>query len=290
MKKKSRPIVAVALLVGGCTTMTGCASLTAKQDTGRPTTANASKTDETLWEKLPLIGKKDDQPKPYPNPVQVAATWTPDTLMQTGRVPTRGFGGRIFFFDEKSHAVPVEGTLVVHAFNEDATDPKEQVKRYEFTPEQFTKHYSQSDLGASYSVWIPFDAVGGEQRKISLVASFVTESGKPIQSSPAKVVLPGQVEKTQETLAQRFAPEYKDWQAANAGGTTRASGLTTTTIQRRRSVPGSTKIGGATESRSMLASSDATPASDVSMRRRPMTQSVDVMPASATMPSNQTQR
>ena len=82
----------------------------------------------------------------------------------------RGFGGRFFFYDEKSRPVPVDGTLIVHGFDDTADTPEDRVKRFEFTPEQFTRHFSQTDLGASYSVWVPWDAIGGDQRRISLVA------------------------------------------------------------------------------------------------------------------------
>ncbi len=71
------------------------------------------------------------------------------------------------------------------------TEPEGSVKRFEFTPEQFTRHFSQTDLGASYSVWIPWDAIGGEQRRISLVASFKTVEGKLVQGIPATILLPG---------------------------------------------------------------------------------------------------
>lgn len=104
--------------------------------------------DRSFFEKMPLIGKKKDveNPDPYPNPVKMAATWTPDTLVQSGRTPTRGFGGRVFFYDEKSRAVPVEGTLIVHGFDDSQGVERSETKRFEFTPEQFTRHYSQSDL------------------------------------------------------------------------------------------------------------------------------------------------
>lgn len=198
---------------------------------------------EKSWsERMPWSKSEDELPEPYPNPVKLAATWTPDTLTQTGRVPTRGFGARVFFYDEKSRPVPVEGTLVVHAFDEQVAGPDGQptVKRYEFTPEQFTRHFSQSDLGASYSVWIPWDAIGGQQTRVSLVASFSTSEGKMVQGTPTTVLLPGAKDKSGTSLAERFAPEYRQWQAAAAGNTPPQSGLTTTTIHRNAPQPRAT--------------------------------------------------
>ncbi|TWU18469.1 hypothetical protein Poly21_06320 [Allorhodopirellula heiligendammensis] len=239
----ARPVARSPQLVGslGCVllaTVTGCTTLSTKDsmvDT-KPATS--------IFDRMPWSKSKDGMPEPYPNPVKLAATWTPDTLTQVGRVPTRGFGARVFFYDEKSRPVPVEGTLRVHAFDEGKGKAKGQmplVKRYEFTPEQFTRHFSNSDLGASYSVWIPWDAVGGDQTRVSLVASFTTAEGKTIQGSTSVVLLPGAKESAAESLAQRYSPDYRQWQAAASGSQPPTSGLTTTTIRREaasaRSLP-----------------------------------------------------
>jgi hypothetical protein len=173
--------------------------------------------------------KKDKPPEPYPNPVKMAATWTPDTLVQTGRTPTRGFGGRLFFYDEKTRAVPVEGDLTVHAFAENTDGSVGEVKRYHFTSEQFTQHFSQSDLGASYSIWIPWDAVGGDQMRISLVPSFKAASGRLVQGETALVGLPGR-RKAVESIAKK--PDTAQMMVASRDPS--KSGLTTTTIPVRR--------------------------------------------------------
>lgn len=207
----------------------GCASW------GKQGDANDRHADASLMQRLPFLGKKktDDAPEPYPNPVKMAATWTPDTLVQTGRTPTRGFGGRIFFYNEKSQPVPVDGTLVIHGFDDQDASDQRKLKRFEFTPEQLTRHFGQSDLGASYSVWIPWDAVGGEQRKISLVPSFKTSDGNVVQGIPATVQLPGRkiAETPQDELA-KFAPQYRRYREASQSGASH-TGLATTTIRRR---------------------------------------------------------
>lgn len=139
------------------------------------------------------FSKKDKEPEPYPNPVKMAVTWTPDTLTTAGKRPTRGFGARIFFYNDKTQAVPVEGELTVVAY-EETLNPGEpsRVRRFGFTKEQFTTHFSQSDLGASYSVWIPWDVEGGMGERITLVPSFQSVATKtPIQGSPTAVLLPG---------------------------------------------------------------------------------------------------
>ncbi|MEM9825804.1 MAG: hypothetical protein AAF958_04410 [Planctomycetota bacterium] len=202
-----------------------CVSLCGCVTTGKPN-ADPSKRFFDDW---PLVGNKDADPAPYPKPAKMAATWTPDSLIRSGHTPTRGFGGRLYFYDEKSKPVPVEGTLIVHGFDDTDDSGDQQSRRFEFTPEQFTRHFSQSDLGASYSVWIPWDAVGGNQKRISLVASFRTKAGHAIQGVPATVLLPGPTPKRDEDdIAARWSPEYRKYRDAFDTGKSRANMLTTT--------------------------------------------------------------
>lgn len=240
----SSKAVLVAVLAAGSLVASGCTAPTSRTDAKL---MNFFKTPE--WIKKSSWSKGDNEPPtPYPGPVKMAATWTPDVLVQTGRTPTRGFGGRLFFFDEKSKAVPVEGTLTIHGFEGDTKGKDGSIRPFKFTPEQFTNHFSQSDFGASYSIWIPWDAAGGDQKRISLVATFQTTEGKLVQGVPTTVILPG------KTLAQDakesatvFSPQYEGHRNAVAQLSTRPSGLVTTTIHRQRtSADGSQNIPGAT--------------------------------------------
>ncbi|OUW80869.1 MAG: hypothetical protein CBD74_09075 [Saprospirales bacterium TMED214] len=254
---------------------------------------NPSSGTGSFLDSIPFVGKKEKMPEPYPNPVKLAVTWTPDTIIQTGRTPTRGFGGRVFFYDDKSKSVPVEGTLVVHGFDDSAGDDKSSAKRFEFTPEQFTRHFSQSDLGASYSIWIPWDAIGGDQKRISLVTSFKSISGRPIQGIPATMMLPGTTPpETEEDSLARLSPQYQRYmQAANTGGT-RKTGLTTTTIRRHanpsalqnKSGRPALNIPGFQQSEAQVATGGNTPSLSVDMLQK--TSRSNVIPVSAQTPAS----
>lgn len=261
------------------------ATLVMASSVGCTTMSKSMEGTSAMFEKLPFVGSKDDVPEPYPNPVKLATTWSPDTLTQIGKTPTRGFGGRVFFYNEKSEAVPVDGTLIVHAFDESMKGEKGGVKRFEFTPEQFTKKFSQTDMGASYSFWIPWDAVGGNQKEISMVTSFKTVEGKLVQGTPAKILLPGLTESRSKQLAQRFAPGYEQWKIAQAGNTRAPSGLTTTTIQRRgNSLPNSALDAGNPDLGSpMIATGPNTPSVNVRLASQPGKASF--LPASAELPA-----
>lgn len=280
MDRDHVPATAVVIFLFACLTSSGCA-LTKSDATGPGEKGS-------LLSRMPWSKKKSKEPV-YADPVKLAATWTPDTLTQSGRVPTRGFGARVFFYDEKSRPVAVNGTLVVHGFDEEADTPTTSTRRFEFTPEQFTNHYSQSELGASYSVWIPWDAVGGEQSRVSLVATFRTQDGRVIQGTPSKVLLPGRKDHSDEALAQRFSPQYRQWQKASSGELPPSSGLATTTITRRSPVipttmtPSVTSLG---DPWTVAQSGQSTPSLDVAMRRPEATTPTPIATApSSTQPT-----
>ncbi|MEM8671870.1 MAG: hypothetical protein AAGG48_30415 [Planctomycetota bacterium] len=267
---------------------TGCSTLSPEQLKSQSLTKPAKPENSSFLDKLPWSNNEEEKVQPYPNPVKVASTWTADTLVQTGRTPTRGFGGRIFFYDEKSRPVPVDGTLVVHGFDDTATEEKHAVKRFEFTPDQFTRHFSQTDLGASYSIWIPWDAIGGPQKRISLVTSFKTEEGKFVQGIPATMVLPGVSEETEEEkTAAKFADQYLAHLEAAKSGNPSRSGLTTTTIQRRQIITGDEQLPGiklpGQQQPSQIATAGQTPSLDLKMSKRP--RQPTILPASAQMPA-----
>jgi len=129
----------------------------------------------------------------YPRPVRLAVVWSPAMLNTPGKKPTRGFGGRIYFYDAANKAVPVEGQLVVYGYDDSRqrTDGKSPDRKYAFTPEQFTEHFSETELGASYSVWLPWDEIGGPQVDISLVPIFTATSGQLVVGQSSKNLLPG---------------------------------------------------------------------------------------------------
>src|SRR5215813_8982425 len=102
-----------------------------------------------------------DKDKPQEGiPVRIVGTWTDTVMTQPGQKPQRGFGGRIMFYDkEGKKPILVDGQLVVYAFNEDGRDPTDNkpTRRYVFPADQMPLHMSKSEMGASYSFWLPWD-------------------------------------------------------------------------------------------------------------------------------------
>lgn len=132
--------------------------------------------------------------KEYQEPTSMAAIWSPDTLAQAGQPTMRGFGGRIYFYNERSQAVPIEGDLVIHGYLTTPGSNSGEVKsdqRFVFTSEQLTTHFSPSQIGASYSIWVPWDQEGGFRQEVTLIPTFKSKQGTVVQGTPAKVFLPG---------------------------------------------------------------------------------------------------
>ena len=118
MTQSLKSIAIVSVVVLSTSILSGCSTFQKKKSDSDPSS-------KSLMERMPWAkSDKDAAPEPYPNPVKLATVWSPETLSQAGRVTTRGFGARVFFYDEKTRPVPVDGSLIVHGFNEDSGSQK----------------------------------------------------------------------------------------------------------------------------------------------------------------------
>lgn len=138
------------------------------------------------------FGDKDASPEG--TPVRMVGTWSDTVLTQAGQKPQRGFGGRIMFYEkDEKEPILVDGQLVVYAFDESGRDPTDNkpTRRYVFPAEQMSLHMSKSELGASYSFWLPWDEAGGPKADISLICRFEPKGGAVVTSEQTRHRLPG---------------------------------------------------------------------------------------------------
>jgi hypothetical protein len=127
-------------------------------------------------------------------PVRVVGTWSDTVLTQAGQKPQRGFGGRLVFYEkDNDKPILVDGQLVVYAFDESGRDPTDNkpTRRYVFPPDQVPRHMSTSEIGASYSFWLPWDEAGGPRTEVSLICRFEPKGGGVITSEQTRHLLPG---------------------------------------------------------------------------------------------------
>jgi hypothetical protein len=151
--------------------------------------------------KLPKLAKLN-QHMPWYNeelpregvPTKIVGNWTDAVLYQEGQKPQRGFGGRLLFYDNESQKpILVDGQLVVYAFNEVGRAPTDNMPtlRYVIPAVELPKHMSTCELGASYSVWLPWDEVGGPKTEVSLVCRFEPKAGAVVVSEQTRHYLAG---------------------------------------------------------------------------------------------------
>jgi hypothetical protein len=127
-------------------------------------------------------------------PERMVCTWTDSVMTKAGQKPQRGFGGRIMFYEkDEKDPVKIDGQLVVYAFDETERDPTDNkpTRRYVFPAEQMSLHMSKSDLGASYSFWLPWDEAGGPKTEVGLICRFEPKDGAVVTSEQTTHRLPG---------------------------------------------------------------------------------------------------
>ena len=180
----SRALLSAVLFCSGLL-ITGC-------QTATPKFAMTDMTPRFDLTELPLIGEQQEE-EPYQRPERMVVIWSPDVFTQPGKKPTRGFGGRIYFYNNKNRPTSVDGQLVVYAFDDTHQEAAkgQPDRRFVFTPEQFTRHFSQSELGASYSVWIPWDHFPGPEVTLSLLPIFTDVQGQRVVGQQTTQILTG---------------------------------------------------------------------------------------------------
>ena len=137
---------------------------------------------------------RNEPEEPKETPEKLVAVWSNSVLGEVGQKPQRGLGGRVYFYNDSHQSVEVDGHLVVYVYDDSLPDTMQQRKasrKYEFNAEQVASSLSPSELGPSYSFWIPWDDVGGERARLSVIPVFMDAKGKMIVGDQARHVLPG---------------------------------------------------------------------------------------------------
>ncbi len=150
---------------------------------------------------LPFAKKDPSKAKPE-QPARMMAIWSDAIYTEPGKPPVRGFGGRLYFHNAASKAVPVQGQLVVYGYDDsvEGAPSRQPDRRFAFTAEQLAKHLLTSELGVSYSIWIPWEPVGGYKKTVTLLPVFTTSNGNAITGQQTVNCLPG---KTPEAAEQQ---------------------------------------------------------------------------------------
>jgi len=141
---------------------------------------------------FPRLLGSDDEPV---TPIRMMAMWKEAVKYESNQPAKRGFGGRLYFYDEQGgDPVKVDGSLVVYGFDETgrAAGDSRPDRKFVFPQDLLEKHYSKSDLGHSYSIYLPWDVAKGPQKEVSLIVHFLPAEGSRVSSRLTKHLLPGE--------------------------------------------------------------------------------------------------
>ena len=120
---------------------------------------------------------------------RVQAFWTDTVLQDNGQPIARGFAGRVHLYNRSSEeSVQATGTITIFTFDDDRKTKKPQYT-WQFDETQIVKIQKKTDLGWSYSFWIPWDS-GSAPQNCSVVVRYTSPKGRHIISPSARVRLP----------------------------------------------------------------------------------------------------
>ena len=140
-----------------------------------------------------LTSKKEKEPE-FKIPKSMVGIWKASTYEKPGAKSIRGFGGRFYFYDGNNEPVRVNGDLTIYGYDDhkqaDSIEGKAD-RKFVFKADSLNSHFSESAFGESYSFFVPWDNVGGEEKTITLIPVFKTVEGHMPEAKPATMRLPG---------------------------------------------------------------------------------------------------
>lgn len=151
-----------------------------------------AKSSSTAWWKKSKEPVPPDAPENFGEAVKMDIAWKDDVLPGPDGMLRRGVGGRVHFLDKNDKPIRVHGSMTVYGFDEhngQATSPRPD-KRYHFKDEELQSVYSESTIGHSYNIWLPWDEQG-YQRHVAMLPIFRAPDGRLLKGDHAQAVLHG---------------------------------------------------------------------------------------------------
>lgn len=173
------PLLTVLLLGSILATSTGCQTW-------------GNKSTSTTWWGKSKEPVPPDAPENFGEAVKMDISWKDDVLPGPGGRLQRGVGGRVHFFDKNDKPIRVHGSMTVYGFDEHngkSTSPRPD-KRFHFKDEELQSVYSESAIGHSYSIWLPWDEQG-YQRQVAMMPIFRAPDGRLLKGDHTQAVLHG---------------------------------------------------------------------------------------------------
>ncbi|MDB4370792.1 hypothetical protein N9Z44_01695 [Mariniblastus sp.] len=169
----------------------------------------------SLWNPIQKVSNDSKEKKSKSDiestPVTMTAIWTDSVYEKAGEASVKGFGGRIFFYNANEKLVKADGELIIYGFDDSSKNSTDRTadKKFVYPQDKFQSHYSENKLGASYSVWVPWEPMGGYRKAITLIPMFRTADGDLIKCTQTIAILPGKVRPDTEVADSEGDQPYK---------------------------------------------------------------------------------
>lgn len=132
----------------------------------------------------------------YSKPSKIVAIWSNTVFNHPGKAPTRGLGGRIYFYDAEHRPVHVDGGLSIYVYDDTDSHPGDRLKQeatrsFHFDADELKAKCDPTEFGVSYSIWLPWDDVGGDRKQLSVIPVFTDAGGTVVAGEQSRQLLPG---------------------------------------------------------------------------------------------------
>ena len=176
------------ILIGSCILpLAGCISIA---PSSKSTISDVPGEATTLMESPTNVVRRG--PSSAEQPVRMAILWKETVLQSQSKNAKRGFVGRIYFYNSNDELVQVDGELNVYMYD-DTTNSQGEIpdRKFVFPADKFHTHYNPSEIGHSYSIWVPCANYGDVRKSISLVPKFTSRNNRFIMAKATRLTLSG---------------------------------------------------------------------------------------------------
>lgn len=173
--------------------------------------------DEVAASEKPEKADNETTELEFQEPTRMVAVWKDGTFDSADGKMIRGLAGRVYFYNGKDEIVPVDGSLTVYGFPESHEIVSSEVqpeKKFAFRQEEFQTHYSKSEIGDSYSFWLPWGEVGSYRKAVSILPIFRSAAGRIVKGELVNAGLPGPKDPAFETSVRELRSKLEDGQFA----------------------------------------------------------------------------
>jgi len=155
--------------------------------------------------------------------VEIVTLWQPAEGRDMDNLPSRGFAGQIMFFSHKrKEPVKVEGDVRIYLFDDLGSEDSQTkpIHQFDFDAGSWNTYLRETNLGATYQLFIPYTRKGSHQAHCSLRVRFTPQEGQPVYSDMASITLLG-TKKQADAAARTTAKEDEKSNKAVLTGLTR---------------------------------------------------------------------